>query len=108
MPRLATTYAGMDGGLYIDENEDEEKMRFQAVLDDGLRRLSELGYPATGEVEVGEPANEITSQAKKFGADLIVIAHKHLNSWTARWWRGSTSPALIEHAHCSVPVSITH
>ena len=32
---------------------------------------------------------------------------KHLDSWAARWWRGSISGALIEHAPCSVLVVIT-
>jgi len=31
MPRLATTYAGLEGGLYIDESEEEEKKRFQGI-----------------------------------------------------------------------------
>lgn len=108
MPRLATTYAGLEGGLYINESEEEEKHHFRAILDDGLQRLAASGYPARGEVVVGEPVGEITAYAKKIGADLVVIGHKHLDSWAARWWRGSTSPALIEHAPCSVLVSITH
>lgn len=107
MPRLATAYAGLEGGLYISESEDEEKARYQAILEDGLKRLAASGYPAKGEVVVGEPVAEITAYARKINADLIVIGHKHLDSWAARWWRGSTSPALIEHAHCSVLVSIT-
>jgi nucleotide-binding universal stress UspA family protein len=107
MPRLATAYAGLEGGLYINESEEEEKQRFDEVLQDGLRRLAGSGYPARGELLVGEPVTEISAYAKKIGADLIVIGHKHLDSWAARWWRGSTSPALIEHAPCSVLVSIT-
>jgi len=107
MPRLATTYAGLEGGLYINESEEEERLRFQGILDDGLRRLAASGYPARGEVVVGEPVAEITAYARKIAADLVVIGHKHLDSWAARWWRGSTSPALIEHAHCSVLVAIT-
>jgi nucleotide-binding universal stress UspA family protein len=35
------------------------------------------------------------------------VGHKHLDGWAARWWRGSSSSALIEHAHCSVLVAIT-
>ena len=50
---------------------------------------------------------DFTSFAKKIEADLIVVGHKHLDSMTARWWRGSSSGALIEHAHCSVLVAIT-
>jgi len=108
MPRLATTYAGLEGGLYLNESEDDEKGRFKGILDEGLHRLASAGYPARGEVVVGEPVTEIATCARRIGADLIVIGYKHLDSWAARWWRGSTSPALIEHAPCSVLVSITH
>ncbi|MDE2159528.1 MAG: universal stress protein, partial [Burkholderiales bacterium] len=43
----------------------------------------------------------------RIGADLIVVGHKHLDGWAARWWRASSSPALIEHAPCSVLVAIS-
>ena len=56
---------------------------------------------------MGETISELTGFAKKIEADLIVVGHKHLDSMAARWWRGSTSGALIEHAHCSVLVAIT-
>ena len=39
-------------------------------------------------------------------ADLIVVGHKHLEGWAARWWQGAISGALIEHAPCSVLVVI--
>ncbi|HEY0884541.1 MAG TPA: universal stress protein, partial [Ramlibacter sp.] len=45
---------------------------------------------------------------RKIEANLIVVGHKHLDSWAARWWRGSISGALIEHAPCSVLCVITH
>lgn len=45
--------------------------------------------------------------ARQIEADLIVVGHKHRDGWAARWWSGSTSPALIEHAPCSVLVVIT-
>ena len=57
---------------------------------------------------VGEAVDEITRYAKKIQADLIVVGHKHLSSWAARWWRGSVSKALIEHSPCSVLVAITN
>ncbi len=74
------------------------------MLQDGLRRLSEAGFEASGEVVIGEAVDEITKCALRIGADLIVVGHKHLDSWAARWWRGSISGALIEHAPCSVLV----
>ena len=66
-----------------------------------------IGASARGEVVVGEAVDEITKYARKVEANLIVVGHKHLDSWAARWWRGSISGALIEHAPCSVLVVIT-
>ena len=40
-------------------------------------------------------------------ANLIVLGHKHLESWAERWWRGaSVSQSLIEYAPCSVLIVI--
>lgn len=105
---LTMSFVGLEGGAYDPEAEEREKKRYQAVLDDGLRRLSQSGYKARGEVLLGESVDEITKYAKQVDADLIVVGHKHLDSWAARWWRGSISGALIEHAPCSVLVVITH
>lgn len=108
MPSPTSTYVGLDSGAYVGVYEDEEKQKYKEILDDGLRRLAQQGHMARGEVLVGDSVREITTYAKKIEADLIVVGHKHLDSWAARWWRGSTSPALIEHAPCSVLVVITH
>lgn len=102
-----TPIIAAEGGIYDSELEDQMKKKYQGILEDGLRRLANSGYPAKGEVLVGDSVEVIIGQAKKIGIDLIVVGHKHLNSWAARWWRGSRSPALIEHAHCSVLVVIT-
>jgi nucleotide-binding universal stress UspA family protein len=103
----AMSFVGLEGGVYDVELEEREKKKYTAVLEDGLRRLSERGFTARGEVIVGEAIDEITKYARKIDANLIVVGHKHLDSWTARWWRGSISGALIEHAPCSVLVAIT-
>ena len=73
-----------------------------------VRQLVSAGYQARGEVLLGETVDEITKYAKKIEADLIVVGHKHLDGWAARWWRGSVSKSLIEHAPCSVLVVIVH
>jgi nucleotide-binding universal stress UspA family protein len=104
----AMSFVGLEGGVYDIELEEREKKKYEAVLQDGLRRLSEAGYAAKGEVVTGEAIDEIAKSARKCGADLIVVGHKHLDSWAARWWRGSISGALIEHAPCSVLVVITN
>ena len=104
----AMSFVGLEGGVYDVELEEREKKKYRGVLEDGLRRLSEAGFRANGEVVTGEAIDEICKYARKIAADLIVVGHKHLDSWAARWWRGSISGALIEHAPCSVLVVITH
>lgn len=103
----AMSFVGLEGGVYDVELEEREKKKYLAVLQDGLKRLADAGWTAQGEVVTGEAIDEITKAARKAGADLIVVGHKHLDSWAARWWRGSISGALIEHSPCSVLVVIT-
>ena len=54
-----------------------------------------------------EQRAEIAACARRIGANLIVVGHKHLDGWAARWWRGSVSRSLIDDAPCSVLVVIT-
>ena len=103
----AATFMGGEGYVYDKEAEDEERRQHQATLDEGLARLVESGYRASGELVVGEAVDEIVRYARKIEADLIVVGHKHLSSWAARWWRGSVSKTLIEHSPCSVLIAVT-
>ncbi|HEU0203403.1 MAG TPA: universal stress protein [Burkholderiaceae bacterium] len=96
----------MEGAVYDSQLEEQLKQKYKDILDDGLRRLTASGFPARGEVLVGDSVEVITGYARKINPDLIVVGHKHLDGWAARWWRGSGSPALIEHSHCSVLVVI--
>jgi nucleotide-binding universal stress UspA family protein len=102
-----TPIIAAEGGIYDSELEDQMKKKYQGILEDGLRRTANSGSAVKGEVLVGDSVEVIIAQAKKTSADLIVVGHKHLDSWAARWWRGSRSPALSEHSHCSVLVVIT-
>jgi nucleotide-binding universal stress UspA family protein len=103
----AMSFVGLEGGVYDVELEERERAKYQSILQDGLRRLEQAGYAARGEVVTGEAVDEISKYARKTGTDLIVVGHKHLDSWAARWWRGSISGALIEQAPCSVLCVIT-
>ena len=108
---LSTIYVGVEGGFYDsghEERDQREQQKYKDILEDGLRRLSNSGSTTRGEVVVGEAVDEITKYARKIDADLIVVGHRHLDGWAARWWRGSTARSLIEHAPCSVLVVITH
>lgn len=104
---LSMSLIGVESGVYSGDLIEQEKQKYQATLNEGLRRLEDAGYKTSGEVLVGETVHEITQYARKMEADLIVVGHKHLDSWAARWWRGSISGSLIEHSPCSVLVVIT-
>ena len=96
-----------EGVIYEQGIADQERERYRGILNDGLRRLIESGHEAGGEVLYGETVDEIARYAKQIDADLIVVGHKHLEGWAARWWRGSVSKSLIAQAPCSVLVVIT-
>jgi nucleotide-binding universal stress UspA family protein len=99
---------GVEGGVYDRSLAEAEKEKYKNILDEGLSQLAVAGHQATGEVLLGETVDEIAKYAGKIGADLIVVGHRHLDGWAARWWRGSVSKSLIEQAPCSVLVVITH
>jgi nucleotide-binding universal stress UspA family protein len=99
-------FIGGESGIYDPALEKEEEEQYKGILADGVKRLSDAGRMATGELVVGDAVDEITRYAKKVQADLIVVGHKHLEGWAARWWRGSLSKSLIEHSPCSVLVVI--
>jgi nucleotide-binding universal stress UspA family protein len=80
-----------------------KKNSYQTTLDTGVRKLADAGLAAHGELVMGDAVHEIAHCARRIGA-----GHKHLDGWATRWWRGSVSKALIEHAPCSVLVVITH
>lgn len=105
---LALTAFGPEGGVYDQRLEENDRAQYQAILDKGLRQLADAGLTAHGDVVTGDAVIEISRSARQIQADLIVVGHKHLDGWAARWWRGSVSKALIEHAPCSVLVVITN
>ncbi len=105
---LALTVIGPEIGVYDESFQEDEKGRHQAILDIGVRKLADAGLTARGEVVIGDAVTEIALCARRIDANLIVVGHKHLEGWAARWWRGSVSKALIEQAPCSLLVVITH
>ena len=98
---------GIEGGIYDSTIAEQRKERYQGILDEGVQSLIASGHQVVGEVVIGETVDEIAKYARTISADLIVVGHKHLDGWAARWWHGSVSKSLIEYAPCSVLVVIT-
>lgn len=105
---LSMQMIGVEGGVYDKTLAEHEKEKYTGILAEGVRQLADAGHQASGDVLLGDTVEEITRYASKIEADLIVVGHRHLEGWAARWWRGSVSKSLIEHAPCSVLVVITH
>ena len=103
---LPLSALGPEGGIYDPVVEEKERRHYQDILDAGVQRLKQAGQSARGEVVTGDPVHELAKAAARLQADLIVVGHRHLEGWAARWWRGSVSKALIEQAPCSVLVVI--
>ena len=103
--------AGMPSSMFLTEGFlpeellEEEKKRAQDVLDEGVSQLKDRGYVVSGHLAVGEPVEEICRLASDIGADLIVVGHQRKG--IARWWRGSVGKSLLDHAPCSVFVTVT-
>ena len=105
---VVPTYAGlvMAEGMIIEDTSEKERQRFQDVLDEGLAKLRARGLVADGRVAHGEPVDEICARAKELKADLICVGHRQSSSWAQRWWRGSLSKTLTDHAQCSVLIAM--
>ena len=104
---LGIGLVAVEGGVFDTDMMDRQRQIMQARLEDGLQRLQSTGSQASGALLTGDTVEEITRYAKTMDADLIVVGHRHLDGWGARWWKSSVSKALITHAHCSVLVVIT-
>ena len=102
-------YAGMMvvEGMVMENDFEQEKKRYQAILDEGLARLRDRGFESVqGTLANGEPVDEIVARAKAIKADLICVGHRKAKGWTERWWRGSVGKTLTDHAGCSVLIAI--
>lgn len=80
--------------------------RYRGTLEEGLRRLGELGFSAHAKLVVGEPAQEIAAYAHEIAADLVVVGHRR-QSLLERWWSGSSGAYLSENLDCSLLIGRT-
>jgi len=83
---------------------ESEGSAARAILDDGVRKLIELGIKAQGALVIGDPLVHIPGFAAKIGADLIVIGHRPRGR-LARWWSESPQPVLLNRVACSILIA---
>jgi nucleotide-binding universal stress UspA family protein len=104
------SYAGImvAEGMIIEDNYERERQHYRDVLEEGLSKIRWRGCAVDGEVVHGEPVDEICERARKLNADLICVGHRHASTWAQRWWRGSVGKTLVDHAPCSVLITMSH
>ena len=89
---------GVGGGGIAQQREEYER-----VLQEGMARLTALGFQAAGKLVIGEPAREIAAYAEQVQADLVVVGHRR-QSAIGRWWSGASGAYLSDHIRCSLLV----
>jgi len=85
---------------------DEEKQRYQEIVQEGMQLLAQRRYHVTSHLEFGDPIEEIVRLARQLPADLIVVGHKRQTSLAARWWGSSVGASLLERSPCSILVAV--
>jgi nucleotide-binding universal stress UspA family protein len=83
-----------------------EEARAAALLEEGVRWLTDKGVRAEGSLEYGNAVDCIAETAERIGADLIVLGHKSRGS-LARWWSTSDEESLLERVRCSILVAVS-
>lgn len=82
---------------------DAERKPAQALVDKVASRLRSHGLHVTTAIAWGDPRSKIIEEARKWGADLIVIG-SHGWKGLGRFLMGSVPEGVARHAPCSVQI----
>ena len=75
------------------------------TLAEGAKDIVALGLAVQTRIEFGEPVERIGAVAREYGADLIVVGHRHRGA-LARWWGGSVGKSLLGQIPCDLLVAL--
>lgn len=90
---------GRAAAMILPEDEEESRRR----LAEAGKALAEHGVVAELVERRGDAATAILDEAEKEGTDLIVMGTRG-RSTIERWFLGSVSSKVLQHARCSVLV----
>jgi nucleotide-binding universal stress UspA family protein len=88
----------------VDELEERYLQELREVVADAAGRLARAGRAVTSTVLRGRAATSIVDEARRFGADLIIVGsrgHGALESMLL----GSVSAEVVDHAPCPILVA---
>jgi nucleotide-binding universal stress UspA family protein len=89
-----------DAEFYRSLASELDKLATSAV-ERGAAGATAAGMKATTRIRRGSPADEIVSEAKEWGADVIVLS-THGRTGLGRLFLGSVANSLVHHAPCPV------
>ncbi len=75
----------------------------ETLAENAVRILAHKGFKTTSVVREGDPRTEIEAEAKRFKADNLFLGSRGLHA-VQRFFLGSVSAALAEHAPCTVEI----
>lgn len=82
---------------------DDARRAGEKLVRQARERFKIAGYEVTGDVRLGFPDKAISKYAREWGANLIMIGSRGLNTVT-RFLLGSIAQAVLRDAPCSVEV----
>lgn len=87
----------------VPELIDDAKYDAESIVKYAADKLTKSGYTAFPETTVGFPKEAITSYAKEWGADLVMVG-SHGQGAVSRFLLGSVAQAVLRMAHCPVEI----
>lgn len=107
---LLLAVVDLSTGILIAEGSipgtaQQQREAFETVLEEGVRRLEDLGFSPEARLEFGQPAQAIATVARQISADLVVVGHRH-HSALSRWWGGSVGSSLLADLSCSLLIAL--
>jgi nucleotide-binding universal stress UspA family protein len=79
------------------------ELNAHALLNPLASHLRECGFAVETVVRLGDPRVEICEEARRWGAELIVVG-SHGRTGLRRFLMGSVAQSVVRHAPCSVEV----
>lgn len=93
--------------IVTPEMTDALEAPARQTLEEGARDMVAMGLAVQTRIEFGEPVERIGAVARDYGADLIVVGHRHRGA-LARWWGGSVGKSLLGQIPCDLLVAVDH
>ena len=88
----------------VDELEERYLRELEGIVADGAAHLARPGLAVTSTVLRGRAATSIVDEARRFGADLIIVGSRGHGTLEAMLL-GSVSAEVVDHAPCPVLVA---